>query len=65
VTIDSAGRQALVHRGFDIKAAVPLPQTKASFAIPVGQLGGAVQERPPRDVKSATQQVDRSEINEK
>jgi hypothetical protein len=65
VTIDSAGRQALVHRGLDIKTAVPLPQTKASFAVPVGQLGGAVQERPPRDVKGAAQQVDRSEINEK
>jgi hypothetical protein len=65
VTFDSRGRQTLIHRGIELKAAVPLPQTKATFAVPVGAFGGAVPERPPRDIKRVAQEIDRSEVNEK
>lgn len=60
-----------VFRGRDLKAQVPLPETKTSPALPAG---GAVEERLPRDDKvpaaqidrgAPSDRIDRSEMNEK
>jgi hypothetical protein len=70
VTISSTGKQALVHGGRDFKSEVPLPKTKSGSAIPLGQLGGALEERlpgerMPKHGKSLQEEIDRSELNEK
>ena len=60
------GRPRLIDRGRDVKADVPLPQTKASPALPAGR---ALEEQPRTEGRpnqpAQSQQPDRSEINEK
>lgn len=62
---DSRGRQGLVHRGRDLKTAIPLPETKGTPAIPIGPLGGAIEERVPQEGKRPVQEMDRREVDEK
>jgi hypothetical protein len=62
---NSRGRQSLVHRGRDLKTAIPLPETKGTPAISVGPLEGAMEERVPQEGKRPVQEMDRSEVDEK
>ncbi len=60
-SMDSRGKLALVHAGRDVKGSVPLSETKKSFAVPLGRLGGAVQENVPSGEKRKKQEDDRKE----
>jgi hypothetical protein len=61
MSIDSRGKLTLVHAGRDLKGPVPLSETKKSFAVSLGRLGGAVQEDVPSDQRRKKEEDDRKE----